>query len=135
MLPRTALWIAFYLAPLITTTVVADALLSILRARAAHERFLREHVVLVGSGDLALAYLAAVQAVDPERRVLLLEHRADLAFPEFGIEEGARNLTRVRAMCCRTPCCKRSRSGGHTARWSSPMTTCSISSAPGLSTR
>ncbi len=96
MLPRTALWIAFYLAPLITTTVVADALLSILRARAAHERFLREHVVLVGSGDLALAYLAAVQAVDPERRVLLLEHRADLAFPEFGIEEGARNLTRVR---------------------------------------
>jgi len=83
MLPRISLWIAFYLAPLITTTVVADALLSLLRARAAHERALRDHVVVVGSGDLAAAYVAAVQAVDPGRRVLLAEHRSGQVFPEF----------------------------------------------------
>lgn len=83
LLPRAALWIAFYLAPLITTTVVADALLSLLRARAAKERILQEHMVVVGSGDLALAYVAAVQAVDPGRSVLLAEHRAEQALPEF----------------------------------------------------
>ena len=95
VLPSIALWIAFYLAPLITTTVVADAMLQLLRARAAHDRSLVDHLVLVGSGDLALAYLDAVQAVDPGRRVLLVEHRAEQPFPVFLVEEASRNLMRV----------------------------------------
>ncbi len=96
LLPRISLWIAFYLAPLITTTVVADALLSLLRARAANERALRDHVVVAGSGDLALAYVEAVQAADPGRRVLVVEHRAGQAFPEFLAADRPGDPLRVR---------------------------------------
>jgi hypothetical protein len=71
---RAAMWVAYLLAPAITTTAVVEAVLRILRPRQRASSGLEDHVVLVGAGPLGLAYLQAIRAVEPDRPVLLLDH-------------------------------------------------------------
>ena len=73
-LARDALWFAFFAAPLITTTALAETLLSLLRSRAPKPPELSGHVIIIGNDPLSHAYIDAVRAADPARPVLLLEH-------------------------------------------------------------
>jgi voltage-gated potassium channel Kch len=70
---RMALWIAYFLAPAITTTAVIEAALRLQRPEWARRRSLRGHLILVGAGRVGLAYLQAVRAVEPDRPVLLVD--------------------------------------------------------------
>jgi voltage-gated potassium channel Kch len=94
--PVVLLWTAYLLAPLITTTVVIDAIRRAIGARALPERGLSEHVVIVGSDALVLAYLDAVHAVDPDRIVLLVEHAQGLGAPVYEPLDVVRRVRRVR---------------------------------------
>ena len=75
---RAAMWVAYLLAPVITTTAVLEAVLQLLRPRERPSSRLRHHVVLVGAGSLGLAYLEAIRSVEPEKPVLLVDHLGSL---------------------------------------------------------
>ena len=80
---RIALWIAYFLAPAITTTVIAEALLMMVPPELIARRRLHEHVILIGSSKAAHAYADAIRSIEPDRLILRLDHRPEQA-PHFG---------------------------------------------------
>jgi hypothetical protein len=80
---RIALWAAYFLAPAITTTVIAEALLVMVRPELMARRRLRQHVILIGSSNAAQAYAGAIRAIEPDRLIVRLDHRPEQA-PHFG---------------------------------------------------
>jgi hypothetical protein len=73
---RVALWSAYFLAPAITTTVITEALLRMVSPNFIAKRRLKQHVILIGSSDAADAYADAIRAIEPNRLILRLDHRA-----------------------------------------------------------
>ncbi len=69
---RAMLWMAFILAPAITTTAVAEAFLKLVRPRWFHSR-LSNHMVVVGAGQVGRLYANAVRSLDPGRSVLVAD--------------------------------------------------------------
>mgnify|MGYP001563120186 FL=1 len=76
---RAALWIAYFLAPLITTTAVVEALLRLVRPDWLQRQALKDHIILAVTGRVGLAYLEAIRAVEPERTVALVDSGEGLA--------------------------------------------------------
>ena len=70
---RSALWIAFFLAPAITTTAVVEAVMRLIRRDKLDHRKLRGHAVVVGSGRLGISYCQSIQRVEPGKSVLLVD--------------------------------------------------------------
>jgi hypothetical protein len=77
MIGRGALWAAYFLAPLITTSAVAETLLRLLSNRGNRQPELHDHVIIVGADYLAVSYLEAVREMDPGRPILLIAHTDD----------------------------------------------------------
>ena len=69
-----SLWAAYYLAPLITTTVLIDAISNIIKAREIPKAVFEDHIILIGTWDLAISYLHAIREVEPTRQVVIVEH-------------------------------------------------------------
>ncbi len=76
---RGALWFAYFLAPTITTTTAIDAALRMIRPQRSGATALEGHVVLVGAGQVGLAYLQAIRAVQPTQPVLLVDREGGSA--------------------------------------------------------
>jgi hypothetical protein len=72
-LGRTALWIAFFLAPAVTTSAVAEAFLRIMRPTWLTRASLRGHVVIVGAGQVGRIYREVVRSLEPKRQILLVD--------------------------------------------------------------
>lgn len=89
---RAALWVAYFLAPIITTTAIAEPLLRLVRPGFSRRTAMTNHVILVRSNRLGLAYLDAVNRVDPGRSVVVLEHTDD-QLPEFEPQRSGNQLT------------------------------------------
>ena len=79
LLGRGSLWLAYFLAPLITTTAVVEALLRLVRPDWLQRRALKDHVILAGTGRVGLAYLEAIRSVEPNRTVALVDSGEGLA--------------------------------------------------------
>jgi Trk K+ transport system NAD-binding subunit len=79
LLGRAALWVAYFLAPLITTTAVVEALLRLVRPDWLQRQALKGHIILAGTGRVGLAYLEAIRAVEPNRTVALVDSGEGLA--------------------------------------------------------
>lgn len=71
-LGRAALWLAYFLAPAITTTAVVEAVVRLIRPARPGVESVSGHVILVGAGPVGLAYLKAIRAIDREGPVLLV---------------------------------------------------------------
>jgi len=71
---RIALWIAYFLAPAITTTVIAETMMKMVRPDLMARRRLRQHVILIGSSNAANAYADAIRDVEPDRMIVRLDH-------------------------------------------------------------
>ena len=69
---RVLLWTAYFLAPTITTTAVAEAFLKLVRPRWFRRRLI-DHVVIVGGGQIGRLYVNAVRSLDPGREILLAD--------------------------------------------------------------
>ncbi len=82
---RTALWIAYFLAPAITTSAVVEGLLRLVRPAWLQRRRLHDHMVVIGAGQVGMAYLKALRSVEPERSVLLVDRSAGLASAEEAV--------------------------------------------------
>lgn len=76
---RAALWFAYFLAPTITTTTAIDAALRMIRPQRGGATALEGHVVLVGAGQVGLAYLQAIREVEPMKPVLLVNRESGSA--------------------------------------------------------
>jgi hypothetical protein len=71
---RIALWFAYFLAPVITATVLVEAILTMVRPELIARRRLRQHVILIGSSKAALSYVDAIRSIEPNRLVVRLDH-------------------------------------------------------------
>ncbi|HJL16796.1 MAG TPA: NAD-binding protein [Sandaracinaceae bacterium LLY-WYZ-13_1] len=90
---RAMLWIAYFLAPLITTSAVLEGAIRLLSPRWLQRRALRGHVVLVGIGRLGLIYLETLRAREPRRQVLVVDADGQRANVEIASERlGAKFL-------------------------------------------
>ncbi len=69
---RSMLWVAYFVAPVITTGAVIEGLLRTVKPAWWVERAQRDHLVIVGAGRLGMAYLEAVRKEEPNRVVLLV---------------------------------------------------------------
>jgi voltage-gated potassium channel Kch len=67
---RTALWVAYFLAPTITVAAVIEAAVRLIRSERSAIGTLKGHAVLVGGGRLGQTYLQAICAVEPNAAVL-----------------------------------------------------------------
>jgi hypothetical protein len=85
---RTALWIAYFLAPAITTSAVIEGLLRLVRPQWLRRHRLADHMVIIGAGQVGMAYLDALRSVEPDRQVLLVDRSAGLATAEEAVRRG-----------------------------------------------
>ncbi|MBW2404175.1 MAG: NAD-binding protein [Deltaproteobacteria bacterium] len=72
---RVALWFAYFLAPLVTTGVLVESALRLLRPAWIQRQHLRNHIVVVGVGQLAELFLETLHAGTKSPRVLLVDTR------------------------------------------------------------
>lgn len=70
---RSALWVAYFLAPLITTGALIEGTIRVLRPEWLARQGLRDHVVVVGLGPLGMLFLEALRERDPRVRVLVVD--------------------------------------------------------------
>lgn len=97
-----ALWTAYYLAPLITTTVLVDAVSNIIKARDMPKAEFEDHIILIGTWELAVAYLDAIREVDPKRQIVIVDQSTKLEDPIFKKDRDNANTIRVSGNVLRT---------------------------------
>lgn len=66
-LGRVMLWIAFFGCPLLMASAVIDAVLRVMRPQRWQLRRLRDHIVIVGSGELTTSYLRVLRAAGADQ--------------------------------------------------------------------
>lgn len=69
---QVLLWVAYFGAPLITTSAVVEAAIRMMRHDRWQLRRLSDHVVIVGAGTLTLSYLRVLRRKWPEATVVVL---------------------------------------------------------------
>lgn len=70
---RMALWAAYFLAPLVTAGVVIESALRLMKPGWLQRQNLKEHIVVVGVGNLGELFLETLYGSDPKRKVLLVD--------------------------------------------------------------
>lgn len=70
---RAVLWLAYFVAPVITTSAVVEGALRLLSPEWLLRRSLRDHVVVVGAGRLGMLVIETLRERDPHARVLLVD--------------------------------------------------------------
>ena len=90
---RGALWIAFFLAPAITTTAIVEAALRLMRRNRLDRRKLKAHAVVVGAGRLGISYCQSIHRVEPGKSLLLVDLQGSvLSAEEANLLENAQRL-------------------------------------------
>ncbi|MGI9627253.1 MAG: NAD-binding protein, partial [Longimicrobiales bacterium] len=74
---RQILWITYFVAPALTVGAVVEGLLRVWNPRWWRFRGLKDHIVVVGMGQIGVLYLEALRRVEPKRRVLVVDRRPD----------------------------------------------------------
>lgn len=83
---QAILWVVYFAAPAITTSAVVEAVLYAVRPGYYRMRHLRNHVIIIGCGRLAMLYLERLRAVEPGTRVLIVDKRTDNPHAHAAIE-------------------------------------------------
>ena len=79
-----ALWVAYYLAPIVTTTVIANSIRRLLDDHRISHFVPDNHVLLIGVGELADLYIQAIRKVDPKRLIVQVDPTANAAVAVHG---------------------------------------------------
>jgi len=79
-LGRALLWLAYFVAPLITVSALVEAAIRLVGPLALRARVLSDHVVLGGGGRVALLYVRKLRERDPRRRIVVVERDAGSPF-------------------------------------------------------
>jgi len=70
---RALLWTAYFVAPLITASALAEAAVRLIKPLALRVRPLSDHVVVGGAGRLALLYVRKLRRHDARRSLVVVE--------------------------------------------------------------
>jgi voltage-gated potassium channel Kch len=70
---RALLWLAYFMAPVITTSAVIEGAVRLFNPQWIQRRGLRDHVVIVGIGRLGMLFLEALREHHPNVRVLIVD--------------------------------------------------------------
>ncbi|MCZ6805844.1 MAG: NAD-binding protein [Deltaproteobacteria bacterium] len=70
---RIALWLAYFLAPLVTMGVLVESALRLLKPAWLQSQNLRDHIIVVGVGRLGELFLESLYAAKKNPRVLLVD--------------------------------------------------------------
>ena len=89
---RVALWLVYFAAPAITTSALVEGILRAIRPDRFRLRHLRQHVVIVGCGRLAMLYLERLRESEPNTPVLIIDNRADNPHQETAIKRFRANV-------------------------------------------
>lgn len=83
-LGRFLVWLAYFGAPILAASALIEALLRALAPKSWQLRRLRNHVVVVGAGELALSYLRVLRSHDPKIPVVVVYRTLkNVAIEEF----------------------------------------------------
>jgi hypothetical protein len=74
---RYLLWLAYFGAPLLTASAVIDAVLTAMAKRRWHLKRIKDHIVIVGAGDLTISYLRVLRARDTTTPVVVVANKID----------------------------------------------------------
>lgn len=74
---NTMLWGAYFVAPALTAGALAEALLRVWNPTWWRLRGLKDHVAVVGMGQIGTLYLEGMRRTDPKRRVLVVDRKAN----------------------------------------------------------
>jgi hypothetical protein len=72
-LGRALLWIAYFVAPMITVSALLETAIRLVGPLALRVRLLSGHVVLGGAGRLTVLYVRKLRERDPRRKVVVVE--------------------------------------------------------------
>ncbi len=89
---RTLLWIAYFMAPAITTSAVIEGALRIFQPQWLLRRGLRDHVIIIGIGRLGMLFLEALREREPNVKVLVVDQEARANVQQAHARFGARFL-------------------------------------------
>ncbi len=70
---RILLWIAYFGAPLLTASALVEAVLMVVSPQRWHLSRLSNHIVIVGSGDMATSYLRVLRAYNKTTQVVVVD--------------------------------------------------------------
>ncbi len=87
---RVLLWIAYLLAPMITTSAVVEGMIRVMRRDGLRGLFMRNHVVVIGLGRLGMMFLETLRERYPRMGVLVVERdpnhaNADVVRDRLGV--------------------------------------------------
>lgn len=77
LLGRAMLWIAYFGAPLLTASAVIEAVVRVMAPHRWQMRRLHDHVVIVGSGELAISFLRVLRSSHPSTPVVVVDEHVD----------------------------------------------------------
>lgn len=83
---QVLLWLAYFGAPILAATTLIDALLRVLSPHNLHLRRIHNHIVVIGTGELALSYLRVLRERDRSVPVIVVARHE----PEASIAEELR---------------------------------------------
>ena len=78
LLGRVLLWVAYFGSPLLAASAVMEALLIVISRERWQLRRIKNHIVVVGSGDLTTSYLRVLRQQPNHIPVIVIDHAIDL---------------------------------------------------------
>ncbi len=78
LLGRVLLWVAYFGSPLLAASAVMEALLIVISKERWQLRRIKNHIVVVGSGDLTTSYLRVLRQQPNHIPVIVIDHAIDL---------------------------------------------------------
>ena len=79
LMGRVLLWLAYFGCPLLAASAVMEALLIVISKERWQLRRIKDHIVVVGSGDLTTSYLRVLRQQPHHIPVIVIDHAIDLA--------------------------------------------------------
>ena len=77
LMGRVMLWVAYFGAPLLMASAVIEAVLRVMRPQRWQLRRLKDHVVIVGSGELTTSYLRMLRQHHPQMPAVVVDETID----------------------------------------------------------
>ncbi|MFT4714586.1 MAG: voltage-gated potassium channel Kch, partial [Candidatus Azotimanducaceae bacterium] len=74
---RILLWVAFFGSPLLAASAVIEAVLHVMSPQRWRLRRLRNHIVIVGAGDMTMSYLRVLRSHAGNVRVVVVDQSID----------------------------------------------------------
>ena len=74
---KVLLWIAYFGAPILTASAVVESLVLVLQPHSWRMRKIKDHIVIIGSGDLTFSFLKKIREQDSKRPVIVIAGDGD----------------------------------------------------------